>query len=238
MDSGIESGRKYYKFCPYARFDTESMERWLNERADEGYVLSRRGFIGPFGIFFKGTRPMRYQILTEMFDANIYRDMVQTMEDNGWYHVIEEERSRMNIFVTDDPGAVDLHTDPEIERIERNLGGAQMSRRYFGSYIVVPLVYFIFYIAINNAFGDAGSSPVKNSALILALVLVATLYFPVGVSAVLRQRLNKLRRERGVQLSDVEYKRRAVGRTLMWILIPVLAVAELIVGFQIINNLG
>ena len=174
MDSGIESGRKYYKFCPYARFDTESMERWLNERADEGYVLSRRGFIGPFGIFFKGTRPMRYQ----------------------------------------------------------------MSRRYFGSYIVAPLVYFIFYIAINNAFGDAGSSPVKNSALILALVLVATLYFPVGVSAVLRQRLNKLRRERGVQLSDVEYKRRAVGRTLMWILIPVLAVAELIVGFQIINNLG
>ena len=152
MDSGIESGRKYYKFCPYARFDTESMERWLNERADEGYVLSRRGFIGP--------------------------------------------------------------------------------------YIVAPLVYFIFYIAINNAFGDAGSSPVKNSALILALVLVATLYFPVGVSAVLRQRLNKLRRERGVQLSDVEYKRRAVGRTLMWILIPVLAVAELIVGFQIINNLG
>ena len=234
MDSAIMDGRKYFKFCPYAKYDTESMERWLNERAAEGFVLSRRGFFGPFAIFFKGTKPMRYQILTESFDAKIYSDMVDTMEENGWHHVIEEESSRINVFVSDDPEAIDLHTDPEIERIERNKGGARMSGRYFGNFIILPIAYFIFYFVLNNIFKNQEYSMLNLRMVLVMAIFIATLYFPIGFSAVGRLRLDNLRRERGIQLSDKEYKRRAVVRTMMWIVLPVLYVVELVLVVNLI----
>ena len=110
--------KQVYKLPPCPAWQTDTLERWLEDMAAQGLRLSRDGFMLGVGIFDQGnpTR-MRFRLEAAELPVGILADgepdKVEFHTDLGWnYH---ETYGQYHIYSTADPDIPELHTDPEIQ---------------------------------------------------------------------------------------------------------------------------
>lgn len=110
--------KQVYRLPPCPAWQTDTMERWLEDMAAEGLILSRDGFMLGVGIFDQGnpTR-MRFRLEPAELPVGMLADgepeKVAFHTDLGWnYH---DTRGQYHIYSTADPELPDLHTDPEVQ---------------------------------------------------------------------------------------------------------------------------
>lgn len=112
-----------YRFPPCAKYDIAGMESWLEDLAAEGLYLDRDGLFLGFATFVPG-KPAKLRFRLEATDTNggmfspthdPDEDTIAFHQDMGW-----EYRGRwgqFHIYVTDDPRAPELHTDPRVQAL-------------------------------------------------------------------------------------------------------------------------
>ncbi len=91
---------KGYKrvYCPFSASDTENVSGWLNEMAEDGWVLESRFLC--FMTFRKAERTRgRYYILPNR-NAYVTKEEIQQFEENGWRFITEFGSS--GVFYSDD----------------------------------------------------------------------------------------------------------------------------------------
>lgn len=116
----FEESKKSYRIrlAPCSHYDVGRFESWLEDMAQEGYVLEK--IFLHVGIFTKGQpRRLRYRIC-ELPQESLYADRSPSGEDeliaiceaSGWRYV--DQRLGFGIFVTEDDALPELQTEPYI----------------------------------------------------------------------------------------------------------------------------
>ncbi|MBE6955513.1 MAG: DUF2812 domain-containing protein [Ruminococcaceae bacterium] len=97
---------------PFEVSDYISRERWLEARAAKGWKLV--SYTGKFPRFEKTTPFQARYRLDYHHDRNMDDEQVELYEAAGWEYV-DTLGEQFYIFVTKDPHAEELHTDPEMQ---------------------------------------------------------------------------------------------------------------------------
>ena len=112
--------KKYYHLAPCPYYDVETMERWLEAEALEGYFLTEEGFL--FGVAtFEKKEPgsVRYRLepkevmdwsAESLFPSAEARELC---EEYGWTYVAD--RGKFFIYRSDTVAARELNTDPKVQ---------------------------------------------------------------------------------------------------------------------------
>ena len=115
--------RYRYRIPPCPAYDIPSMESWLEDMAAEGLHLSKDGFFGLFTTFEEGPpkkerfrlepTDRRNGLFSEEYDPE--DEAVQMLHQMGWTY--RARRGQFYIYSTDDPGAPELNTDPQVQAL-------------------------------------------------------------------------------------------------------------------------
>lgn len=206
---------RIYRLPPCPAWQTDTMERWLEDMAAEGLILSRDGFMLGVGIFDQGD-PIRMRFRLEPAElpvgmlADGEPEKVAFHTDLAWnYH---DTRGQYHIYSTADPELPDLHTDPEvqaysIEKTRKRLRGNQINLIIW--LLLMPIIRNRFQFL--RAFLAAGTPVLLAFSCIWLSPLVARsrelLY--------LRRRIKLLRGETEVmELPEQNWKKRTLWYTL------------------------
>ena len=143
-----EEKKKYaWRFPPCPGYDIEGTESWLESMAEQGLVLSEEGFFAGFARFerTKGRR-IRYRLEAASKRGGLFSDQedgpegeqLSLSEASGWRFVTRW--GDFFVFCTENPRAVELHTDPGVQAIAVN-----MIRRRAAGDVLCLLVWIAFY---------------------------------------------------------------------------------------------
>ncbi len=124
--SNHQKSKRIYRLPPCPAYDVETMESWLGAMAEQGWVLEQDGFLFGFGFAaFRRQTPqqLRYRLEaaskgTGMFSENGGQPNPEAQElalALGWKYAAS--RGDFYIFVSDQPGAPELNTDPAVQAI-------------------------------------------------------------------------------------------------------------------------
>ena len=157
-----------YRYPPCPDYDVEAMESWLSDMAAKGLVLTRDGFFFGFGNFEK-TEPktMRYRLEASKYrsgplnEYNPPEEAQEIYEAMGWQYVAA--RGNFYIYCTDDPEALELHTDPQVQAM--NIDAA---RKRIRNDIIFEVVWIIL------MFGFYLGNGVRGTPLLLAVLAFGT----------------------------------------------------------------
>lgn len=115
--------RYRYRIPPCPAYDIPAMESWLEDMAAEGLHLSKDGFFGLFTTFEEGPpkkerfrlepTDRRNGLFSEEYDPE--DEAVQMLHQMGWTY--RARRGQFYIYSTDDPGAPELNTDPQVQAL-------------------------------------------------------------------------------------------------------------------------
>ncbi len=110
--------------APCPNWDMEATESWLSDMALKGWKLSKNGFILGFAVFEEAPpQKLRYRLEAAPYQRNLWDDNLgepegeqkQLCEELGWDYICP--RGQFFVYVTDNPAAPELHTDPEIQAL-------------------------------------------------------------------------------------------------------------------------
>lgn len=112
-----------YRIPPCSKYDIAGMESWLEDMAAKGLYLDRDGMFFGFATFVHG-RPQRLRFRLEAtVNAKGHLSSVTEPEEEtvelhrmmGWDY--RGRWGQFHIYVTDDPDAPELHTDPRVQAL-------------------------------------------------------------------------------------------------------------------------
>lgn len=168
--------KQVYKLPPCPSWQTDKTERWLEDLAAEGLILSRDGFFMGFGIFEQGS-PIRMRFRLEPAEVPVglladgEPEKVDFHEELGWtYH---QNRGQYHIYSTADPTLPELHTDPEIESWAMDKSKKRLRREFFHLIfwiLLMPIIRLRFQFL--RAFLSAGTAIMLAFFYILLAPLV------------------------------------------------------------------
>lgn len=134
--------KKRLLYCPFAYYDAECLQSWLQNCAKQGLFLSKNGFIGPFAIMeYKPKADCCYQLLPVIHRTSDDQELYQMIERAGWKH-ITDYRNSMAIYYTDQNNPQLFHSDPEIQVME-----IQKAKRLSLLYIIYIVILALIPIA-------------------------------------------------------------------------------------------
>lgn len=124
------------KRLPVGELDVAEIEDWLEQMALQGYFLDD---IALFWWHFNRKEPKEVRYRLDLEGAKKGRIEAQKREDYealGW-HYVYTHGDYYHIFMTDDPGVEELHTDPIVEsmvlrKLEKRLSGIFALLFYIG----------------------------------------------------------------------------------------------------------
>ena len=110
-----------YRIPPCSKYDIAGMESWLEDLAAQGLFLDRDGLFWGVGTFVqKEPAKLRFRLEATATQGGLFssthdpdQETIEFHQDMGW-----EYRGRwgqFHIYVTDDPRAPELHTDPRVQ---------------------------------------------------------------------------------------------------------------------------
>lgn len=116
--------KQIYRLPPCPAWDAAATEVWLEDMAARGLCLSRDGFFAGVGIFDRGApRAMRFRLEAAALPTSLFSDnggdpdpdAVELSACMGWQYY--GSRGPFHIYGTDDPDAVELNTDPQVQAL-------------------------------------------------------------------------------------------------------------------------
>ena len=119
-----KSGRKVLRLPPCPSYDVEGMESWLCVLAKKGLFLAQDGFFAGVASFERGQpREVKYRLEAAQKSTSILApdggepdpEQVELGEKYSWSYVAR--RGDFYIYRSDTPGARELNTDPEVQRM-------------------------------------------------------------------------------------------------------------------------
>ena len=203
-----DSNKKRWKYCPVGFYDTDCLEMWLNKKAKEGWILSKRGFMGHFGLMIPGSKNTKYKVFPSTPEGNVYRDMVSDLEEKGWDYVYKFWGwNDVTIFASEREDAQEMHTDSEAELMEHRKGRNRLIRP---SYIWLPIIivaWIVRHFFLNNNIHavDSTSFDLKIDILRTCMISIPILVMITLILIDRRRRLNK-----NYILTESDYKKHAI----------------------------
>lgn len=227
--------KNVHRLAPCADYDVETMEQWLIDLAAEGLFLSKDGFFVGFGTFERRQpKKVRYRLsasfegIAALEDTRPDDEVLQLSESIGWEYICN--RGQFHIYMTEDPNAPELDTDPEV----RALAVDMVRKRQRSSHVYV-FIWLVVYPLVFNALSVVRSA-IAFGTVLFSLILIMMLW--EGAASIYRIRfLRKLRRR--MSAGELEYnknwrktaKRRHTLQALNaagWILLVVLGMSRFV----------
>ena len=97
---------------PFKEYEFDYEQSWLNQLAEQGYLLTGRGLL-TYRFTRSDNNRRRYSVIPKDYN-DFSEDELELYNESGWTFLSED--SGKCIFYTDDPDAVDLFTDQESYR--------------------------------------------------------------------------------------------------------------------------
>jgi len=123
----MRTDRVRYRFPPCPAYDLEGMENWLSGMAEKGLYLRQDGFFAGIASFEPGTpKETRYRLQASRKGTGMWsenegepdEEQLALGEQSHWVYTAKYQD--FYIFRNDDPGAVELNTDPEVQALTLN----------------------------------------------------------------------------------------------------------------------
>ena len=176
------SETKYrYRIPPCPAYDIPGMESWLEDLAAKGLHLSKDGFFGLLTSFEEGPpRKERFRLeptdrrgglFSEEYDPE--GEQIQLLHQMGWAY--RARRGQFHIYSSDDPGAPELNTDPQVQAVTMS-ALTQFLRKKVTNAIATTLLYLILY------FGDILISSTLLLGTPLVLLFAGLMLWDLGCS--------------------------------------------------------
>ena len=186
-----------YRIPPCPAYDIPGMESWLEDLAAKGLHLSKDGFFGILTSFEEGPpKKERFRLeptdrkgglFSEEYDPE--DEQIQLLHQMGWTY--RARRGQFHIYSSDDPGAPELNTDPQVQAVTMS-ALTQFLRKKVTNALFTTLLYLILY------FGDILISSTLLLGTPLVLLLAGLMLWDLGCSLkaliVLVRWRNQLRR--------------------------------------------
>ena len=186
-----------YRIPPCPAYDIPGMESWLEDLAAKGLHLSKDGFFGLLTSFEEGPpKKERFRLeptdrkgglFSEEYDPE--DEQVQLLHQMGWTY--RARRGQFHIYSSDDPGAPELNTDPQVQAVTMS-ALTQFLRKKVTNALATTILYLILY------FGDILISSTLLLGTPLVLLFAGLMLWDLGCSLkaliVLVRWRNQLRR--------------------------------------------
>ena len=186
-----------YRIPPCPAYDIPGMESWLEDLAAKGLHLSKDGFFGILTSFEEGPpKKERFRLeptdrkgglFSEEYDPE--DEQLQLLHQMGWTY--RARRGQFHIYSSDDPGAPELNTDPQVQAVTMS-ALTQFLRKKVTNALFTTLLYLILY------FGDILISSTLLLGTPLVLLFAGLMLWDLGCSLkalfVLVRWRNQLRR--------------------------------------------
>lgn len=186
-----------YRIPPCPAYDIPGMESWLEDLAAKGLHLSKDGFFGLLTSFEEGPpKKERFRLeptdrkgglFSEEYDPE--DEQLQLLHQMGWTY--RARRGQFHIYSSDDPGAPELNTDPQVQAVTMS-ALTQFLRKKVTNALFTTLLYLFLY------FGDILISSTLLLGTPLVLLFAGLMLWDLGCSLkalfVLVRWRNQLRR--------------------------------------------
>ena len=136
---------RVWRFPPCPAYDVEATESWLQSMAAQGLHLSEDGFFAGFACFDRGEpKQTRYRLEAAPGAAGEGPDEQarELTEAAGWRFTAR--RGDFLIYASDEPGGVELHTDPRVQALSLNLIRKRARRSVFS---LIPWLLLCFFFS-------------------------------------------------------------------------------------------
>ena len=170
-----------YRIPPCPAYDIPGMESWLEDLAAKGLHLSKDGFFGLLTSFEEGPpQKERFRLeptdrkgglFSEEYDPE--DEQVQLLHQMGWTY--RARRGQFHIYSSDDPGAPELNTDPQVQAVTMS-ALTQFLRKKVTNALFTTLLYLILY------FGDILISSTLLLGTPLVLLFAGLMLWDLGCS--------------------------------------------------------
>ena len=170
-----------YRIPPCPAYDIPGMESWLEDLAAKGLHLSKDGFFGILTSFEEGPpKKERFRLeptdrkgglFSEEYDPE--DEQLQLLHQMGWTY--RARRGQFHIYSTDDPGAPELNTDPQVQAVTMS-ALTQFLRKKVTNALFTTLLYLILY------FGDILISSTLLLGTPLVLLFAGLMLWDLGCS--------------------------------------------------------
>ena len=209
--------KQVYKLPPCPAWQTDTLERWLEDQAAEGLILSRDGFMLGFGTAaFEASTPkkMRFRLEPAELPVGILADgepdKVEFHTDLGWdYH---ETYGQYHIYSTADPTAPELHTDPEIQAYT-----IEKAKKRLRSNLINLIIWLLLMPIIRNHFQFLRAFLAAGTPVLLAFgyVWLTPLIRKGRELLYLRRKVSAIRSgEERTNSPDPDWRRRTIAYNL------------------------
>ena len=170
-----------YRIPPCPAYDIPGMESWLEDLAAKGLHLSKDGFFGILTSFEEGPpKKERFRLeptdrkgglFSEEYDPE--DEQVQLLHQMGWTY--RARRGQFHIYSSDDPGAPELNTDPQVQAVTMS-ALTQFLRKKVTNALFTTLLYLFLY------FGDILISSTLLLGTPLVLLFAGLMLWDLGCS--------------------------------------------------------
>lgn len=118
------SEAKYaYRIPPCSKYDIAGMESWLEDMAAKGLFLDRDGLFLGFATFVQSSpEQLRFRLEATDTPGGLFastndpeEEVIELHRMMGWQY--RGRWGQFHIYVTGDPGAPELHTDPRVQAL-------------------------------------------------------------------------------------------------------------------------
>lgn len=209
------------RIIPFGSGDIPAVQRWLEDMAEKGLFFKECGLL--FAKFTKGEpKKMRYRLdFCDIVACDIPDEKKELYEQSGW-HVVGDYNSDLVVVCTDDPDAPEIYTEPEL--LVKPL--KSIMYKYMACTIAFAIIFFIAF----ERFGGSVLTFITArytlpyyvfACLVQLLLAIETLFNAVRCCrlAVMAKRLKK---GRDIPAGERYGFRRAVGKALIPIAVPVI----------------
>lgn len=162
-----------YRLAPCSAYDIAATQSWIEDMAQRGYHLSRDCFfLGTF-TFEKGEpKTIRCRLEATGTQGGMYSkhrepstDELTLYHELGWTWM--GRRGQFHIYITEDPAAPELHTDPRVQAIT-----IKALNRFLRNSLGNTLFFLLFYSLINFGTSLATLTVMFGSHTMLILALL------------------------------------------------------------------
>lgn len=170
-----------YRIPPCPAYDIPGMESWLEDLAAKGLHLSKDGFFGILTSFEEGPpKKERFRLeptdrkgglFSEEYDPE--DEQLQLLHQMGWTY--RARRGQFHIYSSDDPGAPELNTDPQVQAVTMS-ALTQFLRKKVTNALATTILYLILY------FGDILISSTLLLGTPLVLLFAGLMLWDLGCS--------------------------------------------------------
>lgn len=141
-EDSVKKVKHKYCLAPCPEYDITGTEQWLEEMAEQGYLLEKDGqWLGWFD-FVKGERKkVRYRLQVAEYNDEPDEEAIELSEKYGWEYVTR--RGNIYIWRTEDREARELNTDPAVQAMTLNLLGKQQKSAIIDAVLSAILYPFL-----------------------------------------------------------------------------------------------